>query len=290
MKHLKKFDIFEKQLSLFDQISFDEQVNDIKEILKPLRMNLNYKDTMRTVLNNFYKNLNLNPDYQYPLSLLFKTRKYPIEQRQDGYYSELLSSVPLVLTDDEKYDYLSKLDTNKYATSDLLTDFIVMTRRYNDFMAAEDKLQYLDSIKDDFIKEFDICFDRNSLQKYLGTIVETSKIGSEIENRLINVLKEGGVKILYQGGDGDPIDIKFGVDLIISVQGFILTVQVKPNYKNLMEALKNKYYRRINIFACPTSYGFKLVLNGNEFNISLNGKTQDGLIVNDFLKNFYNLK
>jgi hypothetical protein len=63
---------------------------------------------------------------------------------------------------------------------------------------------------------------------YTNNITRNSKIGEDNENKIKSKLEKNGFEILYQGGDGDFIDMIFGADLIISREDYgILLVQVK---------------------------------------------------------------
>ena len=55
-------------------------------------------------------------------------------------------------------------------------------------------------------------------------------------------------EILYRGGDGDPIDMAYGCDLIISKDDKIETVQVKTKEISAIEASKNSNYSSIDLF------------------------------------------
>ena len=65
---------------------------------------------------------------------------------------------------------------------------------------------------------------------YVKNINYRSKIGEDAENNVKNKLEEKGFELLYQGGEGDLIDMTFGVDLIMShPETGPKTIQVKSN-------------------------------------------------------------
>ena len=65
---------------------------------------------------------------------------------------------------------------------------------------------------------------------YVKNINYRSKIGEDAENNVKNKLEEKGFELLYQGGEGDLIDMTFGVDLIMSHPEIgPKTIQVKSN-------------------------------------------------------------
>ena len=66
---------------------------------------------------------------------------------------------------------------------------------------------------------------------YTDNIKRNSEWGERIENEVVNkLLSIPGYESLYQGGDGDFVDMVFSTDLIFkSPKGVIKTIQVKSS-------------------------------------------------------------
>lgn len=132
----------------------------------------------------------------------------------------------------------NKLNTNWGDLSEILTDIIDKIGKIENVdtwlktkQRTEDEVKnfLLKSVKPNLKSWIDTFFSQTEdLMDYTLNIKNNSKIGEENENKIKNELEKNGFEILYQGGDGDFIDMKFGVDLIISREDYgILLVQVK---------------------------------------------------------------
>ena len=81
---------------------------------------------------------------------------------------------------------------------------------------------------------------------------------------------------MYQGGDGDFIDMVFGVDLIINSGGEVFTVQVKSSENQARKFIGSKRYQKIDFIASPTDYGIIMFEhNGREIKFDKNGDQID---------------
>jgi hypothetical protein len=99
--------------------------------------------------------------------------------------------------------------------------------------------------------------------KYTKAIKYFSKIGEETENNVVTFLEEKGLEKVYQGGNGDFIDMLFSVDLIFSSDTGLWTFQVKSNEtggeKFIQDVKNNSYkYRAVDCLIYPMNDKFKI--------------------------------
>ena len=74
--------------------------------------------------------------------------------------------------------------------------------------------------------------DPNMLYDYTKNIQRTTEQGESAERRVKEHLEDKGFKSLYDGGNGDLIDMVFGTDLIMEHPEIgVKTIQVKANEK-----------------------------------------------------------
>ena len=83
-----------------------------------------------------------------------------------------------------------------------------------------------------------------------------SEIGELAEIKVADIIKSKGVDILYQGGDGDLIDMIYGTDLIVRKEDKIYLVQVKSKPEAAKLALDESLsgrgnYSKIDWFCAP---------------------------------------
>ena len=71
------------------------------------------------------------------------------------------------------------------------------------------------------------------LLNFTNNIKVNSDYGEKLENNIIKKLKSNGAELLYQGGNGDFIDMLLSVDFIIKTKKGISTIQSKSNESQL---------------------------------------------------------
>lgn len=132
-----------------------------------------------------------------------------------------------------KWHPVNKLNTNYADLAELLTDLLYKSERSipirNKILQnpKEGLMLIKPKIKELLEKYFK---DPTHYYDYVKNINYRSKIGENAENNVRDKLEEKGFKLLYQGGEGDLIDMTFGVDLIMSHPDFgSKTIQVKSN-------------------------------------------------------------
>jgi len=241
-----------------------------------LTNDLGLKDIIKERLDVITDFSDMNQKYQYPLELLSKTGTYPEILNEDGVYvHNRLKNVGLVLDTSGNWHKVNKLNTNYRDLAELLTELFIkggVIGNLNNKNALGIK-NYLSSIKDKLPRLLDKYFHIEDYKNFVRNIEQNSKEGKAAEDIVFTVLTNYGVKVVYQGGDGDFIDMLFGCDSIIKSGGKVYTIQIKNNENNLIDAMSDKRYRRIDYFSAPTDYGIILYRrDGKSYKIDKEGK------------------
>ena len=164
----------------------------------------------------------------------------------DYTYNRFLESLPakrLVYIDGEWHP-VNKLNTNFSDLAKLLTDLLFLSKN-NGRPAATEIINIISNSKDeDEVKEVLLKYkdnlsglfsqylsSPNELLDYTTNIRRNSEWGEKIENEVADTIgSKPGYELLYQGGDGDFIDMIFSTDLIFkSSRGEVKTIQVKSS-------------------------------------------------------------
>ena len=218
---------------------------------------------------------NFNTDYQKGLSLLYKTGKYSDIRDNGGVYNTFkLNNLNKVLDSAGKWHPVNKLNTNSFDQAELLYDLYKSIGVYDEVGSIQNE----DDLKK-WVMEYNSSVDLYTLIKnnvdfknYTSWNRKNSVAGEIAEDKVRQMLESKGCQVLYQGGDGDFIDMIYGVDLIVSKNDKIYTVQVKNKEGNAKEAIDKSIggqnaYSNIDWFCSPTDSGIKIFTKGN-----LNGK------------------
>lgn len=208
--------------------------------------------------------LDLNQKYQLPLELLSKTGKYSdtnqrdfISEKDGVYEVGVLKSVGRVYDERGKWDYVNKLNTNWSDLAELLTELLIrggMVQKLKDKNDLGLKT-YLKSIKDKLSRVLDKYISLDEYKTFVRNTKYRSQIGEKAENDVKKILDKAEIKTLYQGGDGDFIDMIFGIDLIVNDGGGIYTIQVKSSEDQAQKSVESKRYGKIDFIVAPTDYG-----------------------------------
>ena len=208
--------------------------------------------------------LDLNQKYQLPLELLSKTGKYSdtnqrdfISEKDGVYEVGVLKSVGRVYDERGKWDYVNKLNTNWSDLAELLTELLIrggMVQKLKDKNDLGLKT-YLKSIKDKLSRVLDKYISLDEYKTFVRNTKYRSQIGEKAENDVKKILDKAEIKTLYQGGDGDFIDMIFGIDLIVNDGGGIYTIQVKSSEDQAQKSVESKRYGKVDFIVAPTDYG-----------------------------------
>jgi hypothetical protein len=207
---------------------------------------------------------NYNSDYQKPLSYLYQTGKYTdIKDNGGVFYTDKLNNLSRVLDQKGDWDPVNKLNTNSFDQAELLYDLFNKMGVYSEVGTLQNDIQ-LKSWLLKFSKEnnlYDLIKKNLDFKKYTYWNRRNSLTGEIAENQVREMLVKKGCEILYQGGDGDFIDMIYGTDLIVSKEGKIYTVQVKSKEDAAKSALDGSGYANIDWFCSPTDSGIKVFTN-----------------------------
>jgi hypothetical protein len=164
----------------------------------------------------------------------------------DYTYNRFLESLPSkrLVYIDGKWHPVNKLNTNFSDLAKLLTDLLFLSKN-NGRPAATEIINTISNSKDeDEVKEVLLKYkdnlsglfsqylsSPNELLDYTTNIRRNSEWGEKIENEVADTIGSiPGYELLYQGGDGDFIDMIFSTDLIFkSSRGEVKTIQVKSS-------------------------------------------------------------
>ena len=176
-------------------------------------------------------------------SILLKHNKISKKTHDD--FLESLPHKKLVHDDDGKWVQVNKLNTNYSDLSELLRDLLfdsyeeglpfakkileVIGKGDSDKIKSALKF-YKTTISEKMMKKY--SKSPEVLHKYVENSTRNSRWGEKVENDAKEWLlsRPKVSKIIYQGGDGDFIDMVFSIDLIAEmVNGEVFTFQVKSN-------------------------------------------------------------
>jgi len=234
------------------------------------------------VVDEMLKDLKIVQDmtekYQEPLKLLYDTGKFEKIKLENGIYThERLLASGLVVGEDGEYDYVNKLNTNYRDLAELITDLLVKGGQLNKLVDKEliGIKKYLENIKPNLLRLLNKYYTPEDLKQFTRNTIGLTKVGDVAEDYVCGVLEKFGMKKLYQGGNGDFIDMLFGVDLIMEHKGRTITCQVKNRETQTINASKSSQYINIDYFMSPTNDNGIIVYNRmgtKNFMLDGNGK------------------
>jgi hypothetical protein len=302
MKNIIKKILKEEQISLFggeseyktcshftdkDENELCNKIHDLRSFLFD-KSGLGLHDIIMTKIEQMTELMDVNKDYQLPLKLLYDTKKYNNPNSRDyiheknGYYENtVLKTVRRVLDDKGKFDYVNKLNTNYSDLAELITELLKrggMVQKLNQKNSLGVK-NYLLSIKDKLGAVLNKYINLDEYKSFVRNSRDRSKIGEKSENDVRTILEKYGMKYLYQGGDGDFIDMLFGIDLIMDDGGKTTTIQVKSKKEQAKKDLSHWRYKKVDFLVAPTDNGIvmygqinkEIIIDKNGWLISKSG-------------------
>ena len=198
-------------------------------------------------------------------------------------FLKLLSERKLIYTDDEgkigpngKWHPVNKLNTNYSDLADLLTELLIRSYNSGNLVSKSILQRVTGNTSDEECKKILLkhkhklqqLFDSylvspNELLKFTKNIKVNSGYGETLENNIINRLKDIGYNLLYQGGDGDFIDMIFSIDFIIERNGNVSTIQAKTSEyqvdKFITDHNKGKH-NAVDLVIYPTNTKYKIFM------------------------------
>jgi hypothetical protein len=259
-----------------DQVTLCRKLNSLADWL--------HKDLgMRGVIDGVLKDVkvfkDLTNEYQYPLSVLHSTGQYSQIKLSNGVYTHSgLFNAGLVFDEGDEYHYVNKLNTNYSDLAELLTELLTKGGKIKE-LANKNILgikEYLTSIKSVLGRLIEKHFNVDDIKSFIRNTVSNTRKGDHAENYAADIFTKFGSKVLYQGGNGDFMDMLFGVDLILEHKGRIITCQVKNRESLLPGAMGNRYYSKINYFVSPIKDGGEGIVvynkKGDKFSLNNDGQ------------------
>lgn len=240
---------------------------------------------MRVVVDDMLKDLKVVQDltdkYQEPLKILYDTGNYRDIKLVNGVYThKRLVDAGLVLDENGEYHYVNKLNTNYSDLAELITELLVKGGKV-DALVNKNELgikKYLENIKPVLFRLIQKYFKAEDLKQFVRNTVGLTKMGDEAEDYAGEVLHKYGMTQMYQGGNGDFIDMMFGVDLIMDYQGRTITCQVKSSERQAVTASGSSQYKKIDYFISPQNgIGSGIVIynkEGRSFRIDDTGRIE----------------
>ena len=255
-----------------------KNLNSLKNFLVK---DLGLREVIDNALDAIREINDLNDQYQEPMGILYNTGKYNnmIKVVDGKYFNERLVNAGIVRNSEGEYDYVNKLNTNYSDLAELLTDLFVKGNQVDKLVNKNDLglKTYLKSIKGSLTKLIEKYYEVDELRDFVNNTIHLTNVGDDAEQKASDILERVGFNKLYQGGDGDFIDMLFGVDLIMEYNGKVKTCQVKSSEMALGPAMKKWYYNKIDYFIAPTKQGIVIKqLNGKTTYINHEGTITQG--------------
>lgn len=202
----------------------------IDEILKPIKKPLT-KDQI--------KKLRSGTDILVKIGKISKGRQYYL-------IKDIIENKGSVLING-KWAPVNKLNTNTADLAELITDLLYKSPKAQPIIQKiiEDPKAGLTTIQPKLQELLTKYFQKpESFFDYVKNIEFRSERGGKAEENVKQTLEDFGFATEYQGGDGDFIDMLFGIDLIMSSNDFGLkTIQVKVNEDALDS---NRHYKYVD--------------------------------------------
>lgn len=191
------------------------------------------------------------------IELLRKTNYPDIDGTINYFFKNGVENEIFVLNENGDWSYINKVDTNYSQQTEILIYLLqrMIDSKNNYYSNLGNKIY--ENINNDvrkgllFLKEKVDLLDllsRINLNNFTDEIKSSSEWGEIAEEKISEYLISKGFKILYHGGNGDLIDMKFGCDMILYKEGYghngYITLQVKYSEPNQYQ--KNKYSGKIN--------------------------------------------
>jgi len=233
---------------------------------------LNMKENINFIIEDIVKCENLNEMYQKPLEYLHRTGIInDIIKKSDGtYYTKKLNDCCLVKDVNGEWSYVNKLNTNYSDLSELLTTLFIKGGQIEKLskMNTSEIKKFLLTIKGDTLtKLLQKYFTIDEYEDYTYNTKNNTKVGDYVENLTKELLEEDGFTPLYEGCNGNFIDMIYGVDLIMEKEGEIYLIQVKRRSSVAKQSTTSIKYRYIDIFAgeSPDNNGIMLYNRHEKF-------------------------
>lgn len=195
-----------------------------------------------------------------------------LNQYQYEWFIESLNNRKLVYDEEGNWHYVNKLNTNYIDLSELLCDFLfesyknggLASKKILTIINNTDKIPEIENILMSYKNQLSIKLNERyskspeDLFKYVKYSKISTEKGEKVENDVINRLVTNySAESLYQGGNGNFVDMIFSVDLIIKTKNnYVLTTQVKSKESQVDDFIKNKKnHKYVDLVVWPNGKG-----------------------------------
>lgn len=218
---------------------------------------IGFKSKIQKILDEIATEIDYNPEKQDVLKILYDSGKYNNSYRAikltNGYYETDKLIIKQVLDENGDYDPVNKLNTNWYDIAELIYDILELDGKSADLlnMRYGQIRNYLKTYFDK--KDVDPILKTFDLRKYVQNNRARTIIGEEAENFVRDCFIMKGMNCVFQGGDGDPIDMVYGIDLIMhstKTNKYFFT-QVKSDPVAALNACNNWRYSTLDFYCAP---------------------------------------
>lgn len=182
---------------------------------------------------------------------LIKEIRPDVSNKVDNFLNELPNKY-LVYNEKNQWERINKINTNRTDSAVLIVDIIERSSKYDiRKMYTELTKPDYDTLKEllsDMVKHKEYIWDNflSNTEKYTANIAKNSEEGEIVENFVVEEYKKMGYEIIFIGGDGDLIDMEFGVDLIVKKDDVYNFVQIKKVSSIENTTYENENYIKIN--------------------------------------------
>jgi hypothetical protein len=247
----EKIERLKKTLTSFCLVGRKEYIN---EKCPNNKRGLNFASAINTVLNKEKTKIpeSVIENNIKGANILLKNNK--INDEQYNKFVDGLQYKYQVFNEGEWHP-VNKLNTNYIEISILLSDLLIDTyikNKTNEVLSKKLKSIFMPIMSSNSVEEIkNILMDNKDFLRdllintykqnprelfdYTKNIIKKSEIGEIIENDCRKFLESDKIKwgFEYQGGNGDFIDMKFSVDLIMKdTEGVVKTIQVKSTERD----------------------------------------------------------
>lgn len=280
MKWLKTFESYSYRIGdVFTDYNQKKLCQNLYKIGKWLVDDYGLKEVINELLSKHKITDDSIDEYQDALKILKETGRFDDIFIEDGKYRhEKFKSTSLVYDINGEYHYVNKLNTNRGDLSELLTKIIFEKNLgYVSNYTEDDLKEFLIKHRNIIVKYIEKEFNIDDIKEFTRNSKSNTEYGEKVEKYVESILNKSGFTTVIQSkGDGDFIDMIFGIDLIMDYKGRIILCQVKPTVKQSISASENNYYRRIDYFISPVSgIGSDIIIynrKGDSFIINKNGE------------------
>ena len=197
---------------------------------------------------------------QDALEILYNTGKFKdIKVIEGRYYTNKLKECSLIKDENGEWHYVNKLNTNWSDLSELLTTLFIkggMIEEMTTKNVTEVK-NYLEGLRQNNLKDikksnlyrlFKKYFNQEEYKDFTHNTKKNTAIGDRVEDLAKELLENKGFKLIYNGRNGNFIDMKYGIDLIMELEGEVFLIQVKSKAAAAKKAMDYPTYKHIDMF------------------------------------------